>query len=135
MNSDTDKADKKEGVRLDRWLWSSRFFKTRGIAAQAIKNGRVLLNENRPKVSKLVHVGDTLNIRRDAFRYEVKVTALAERRVSAVAARELYEESESSKQARARLAEQLKHSAVGTTPGRPTKRQRRELDRFRRDSG
>jgi len=135
MSSDKLNQDRKEGVRLDRWLWSSRFFKTRGIAAQAVKNGRVLLNNNRPKVSKLVHVGDILNIRRDAFRYEVTVTGLAERRVSATAAQELYTESDSSKQARERLAEQLKHSSVGTMQGRPTKRQRRELDRFRRDSG
>lgn len=123
------------GVRLDRWLWSSRFFKTRGMAAQAVKNGRVLLNENRPKVSKTVHVGDRLSIRRDAYRYEVEVTGLAERRVSAVAARELYQESEQSQQARARLAEQLKDSAYDRAVGRPTKRQRRELEKFRRDSG
>lgn len=123
------------GVRLDRWLWSSRFFKTRGMAAQAVKNGRVLLNENRPKVSKAVQIGDKLSIRRDAYRYDVEVTGLAERRVSAVAARELYQESEQSQQARARLAEQLKDSAYDRAMGRPTKRQRRELDKFRRDSG
>ncbi len=134
---DKKKSDQQNpsGVRLDRWLWSSRFFKTRGIAAQAIKNGRVLLNDNRPKVSKLVHVGDRLSIRRDAFRYDVEVTGLAERRVSAVIARELYEESERSQQARARLAEQLKDSAYDRAVGRPTKRQRRELEKFRRDSG
>lgn len=127
--------DDKKGVRIDRWLWSSRFFKTRGLAAAAVKNGRVLLNDDRPKVSKLVHLGDQLTVRRDAFRYEVEVTGLAERRVSAVAARELYQESESSQKARAELAERLKHSSFDRTPGRPTKRQRRELDKFRRDSG
>ena len=75
--------DNTDGVRLDRWLWSARFFKTRQMAADAVRSGRVLLNDKHTKPAKSVRIGDQVRIRKAAFRYAVHVTALSETRVGA----------------------------------------------------
>ncbi len=122
-----------ESVRLDRWLWAARFFKTRALAVRAIDGGKVHLNGNRPKRSKTVRAGDGLTIRKGPFEYTIKVKAVAERRGSAAVARELYEESTDSIERRETMRAQLK---AAPTPGyegrgRPTKKDRRLLDRMK----
>ena len=119
-------------VRLDRWLWAARFYKTRSQAAEAVSGGKVHVNDERPKRSKMVGRGDRLQIRLGPYEVIVTVTGLAERRGSAKDAAVLYEEDAAGKAARLRLAEQLR---VAPPPaydgkGRPTKRDRRELDRL-----
>ncbi|UCG85020.1 MAG: RNA-binding protein [Gemmatimonadota bacterium] len=122
------------GVRLDRWLWAARFFKTRSLAVEAIAGGRVQLNGHRAKRAKLVHEGDELRIRRGPFEHLVVVKGVSERRGPAKEAQLLYEETAPSKQRREALAEQIK--AVPRTSfkgkGRPTKKERRDIDRLRR---
>jgi len=121
------------GVRLDRWLWAARFYKTRSVATEAISGGRVQLNGHRAKRSKLVHLGDEIRIRKGPYEQLVVVKGLSERRGSATDAQTLYEEFAESRDRRERLAAQLK--AVPETTfrgkGRPTKKERRDLDRFR----
>jgi ribosome-associated heat shock protein Hsp15 len=125
-------------VRIDKWLWAARFFKTRSIAAEAVGGGKVHLNGEHIKPAKPVKVGDVLRVRKGMFEWEVTVQKLGQRRGSATLAQELYVESEASKQARAELTERLRlerESAPTPIPkyakGRPTKRDRRQLDRFK----
>ena len=127
-----------ERVRIDKWLWAARFFKTRSIAAEAVGGGKVDLNGERIKPAKPVKVGDVLHVRKGMFVWEVTVQKLGQRRGSATLAQELYVESEASKQARAELTERLRierESAPTPIPkyakGRPTKRDRRQIDRFK----
>jgi len=123
-----------EVVRIDRWLWAIRMFKTRQQAASAIKGGKVSLNGERPKPSKGVRLGDTVEVRKEAFRYELKVLKLGEKRVAAPIAQSMYQESEKSIADREDKAVHMKamNAMYGRTEGRPTKRDRRILDRFRR---
>ena len=120
-------------VRLDRWLWSARFFKTRQMAADAVRSGRVLLNNKRTKPAKPVHIGDQVRIRKTAFRYVLQVTALSKTRVSAGLAVTLYDESEQSVEARKTLGTHLEfqRSGLHLPKGRPSKRERRQLNRLR----
>ncbi len=129
--------DNRDGVRLDRWLWSARFFKTRQMAADAVRSGRVLLNDKRTKPAKSVRIGDQVRIRKAAFRYALQVTALSETRVGADIALSLYDESEQSIEVRDTLRTQLKlqHSGSHLTKGRPGKRERRQLNRLRDSQG
>lgn len=127
-----------ERVRIDKWLWAARFFKTRSVAAEAVTGGKVHLNGEGIKPAKPVKPGDVLRIRKGVFEYEVTVQKLAQRRGSATLAQELYVESEASKQARAEMAEKLRlarEAAPAPIPkfskGRPTKRDRRQFDRFK----
>ncbi len=131
-----------EQVRVDKWLWAARFFKTRSIAATAVTGGKVELNGERPKRSKHVHVGDALVIRKGIYTYEITISRLTERRGGPALAQTLYEESEASKQARAELAEQLALERANSLPpvprprfakGRPTKRDRRAMLRIKTD--
>jgi ribosome-associated heat shock protein Hsp15 len=121
------------GLRLDRWLWAARFYKTRSIATEAISGGKVQLNGHRAKRSKLVHVGDEIRIRKGPYEQLVVVKGLSERRGSATEAQTLYVESTDSRERRERLAAQLK--AIPETrfrgKGRPTKKERRDINRFR----
>lgn len=130
MTSDTNGAER---VRLDKWLWAARFFKTRALAAEAIDAGRVEVNGERVKRAKLVQPGDTLRLRRPPFEQVVQVTATSEQRGPATVAATLYRETESSQAAREALAEQLR--AVGPSAfrdkGRPSKKERRDLHRLR----
>ncbi len=123
----------KESVRLDRWLWAARFFKTRSLAARAIAGGKVQVNGRRVKRAKLVHVGDTLRIRRGPYEYAIAIRAIGERRGSATEASALYDETPESRRARETMAVQLKTVAATSfrTKGRPTKRERRNIDRFK----
>ena len=126
-----------DGVRLDRWLWAARFFKTRQMAADAVRSGRVLLNNKRTKPAKFVRIGDQIRIRKAAFRYAIQVTALSKTRVGAGNAVTLYDESEQSVEARETLRTQLKLQRSGSHPakGRPSKRERRQLNRLRVPQG
>ena len=129
--------DNTDGVRLDRWLWSARFFKTRQMAAVAVRSGRVLLNNKCTKPAKSVRIGDQVRIRKATFHYAIQVTALSETRVGAGHAVTLYDESEQSIEARETLRTQLKLQRSGSHPakGRPSKRERRQLNRLRTSRG
>ena len=119
-------------VRLDRWLWAARFFKTRALAAAAIAGGKVQVNGTRAKPSKAVRVGDGLRVRVGPFEHFITVRALSERRGPPKTALGLYEESPEGRAARERLAEQLRMAPAPAYQGkgRPTKRERREIERL-----
>src|ERR1044071_6153281 len=124
-----------DAVRLDQWLWAARFFKTRALAAVAIGGGKVELNGEKAKRSRAVRPGDTLRIRLGPYEHRVIVTALARRRGSSDLAATLFREEEAGRAARERLAEQHRLAARlhgGLPKGRPTKRERREIDRWKK---
>jgi ribosome-associated heat shock protein Hsp15 len=121
-------------VRIDKWLWAARFFKTRSLAAEAVAAGKVLVGGERAKPARLLQAGDELRVRLGPYEHVVHVRALSDRRGPATVAATLYEETPESIAARARLAEQHRMAPaafVYEEKGRPTKRDRRELDRFR----
>ena len=123
-----------ESVRLDQWLWAARFFKTRSLAAAAVDGGKVELNGEKAKRSKLVRPGDRLRLRHGAVEFLMTVTALAAKRGSAGIAAGLYQEDEASRMARERIAEQHRLAAQlhgGLPSGRPTKKDRRDLGRLK----
>lgn len=122
-----------DAVRLDKWLWATRHYKTRAAAAQAIRAGRVDVNDVRAKPAKTLRLGDRVRIRKSPFEFRLIVRGLSEQRGRAAQAALLFEEDPAGKAARERLAQQLR---VAPTPtyegkGRPTKRDRRELERLR----
>jgi ribosome-associated heat shock protein Hsp15 len=121
-------------VRLDKWLWAARWFKTRALAAAAITGGKIRVNGERPKRARLIGLHDELRIRKGPFEFVVNVTGLSEVRGPASLAAALYLETPASQQARALLALQLKGQAqlTYTGKGRPTKKDRRALDRLTR---
>ena len=121
-------------VRVDKWLWAARFFKTRALASEAVKGGHVELNGVRCKPARPVQVGDVLRIKRGMDVYEVTVLGLAEKRGSASIAQALYEESASSIKAREKTNEQRKLLAASApAPAkRPDKKSRRQIIRFQR---
>lgn len=129
-------TDDKHKVRLDKWLWAARFFKTRSLAAAAIKGGKIRADGERAKPSREARVGMHLAIHAHDMDFEVVVLALSDRRGPATEAQRLYEESEASKLARQRVAEQRKLHAIlhVDRPGRPTKKDRRAIVRFTRRS-
>lgn len=125
-------------VRLDKWLWAARFFKTRSLAVDAIDGGKVQVNGDRVKRARLVQVGDRVEIRQPPYRHLVIVRGLSERRGPAREAILLYEETPESLAERERVAFQLKAAHVlfvRETNQRPTKRDRRRLERFKKDTG
>jgi ribosome-associated heat shock protein Hsp15 len=120
-------------TRIDKWLWAARFFKTRSLAAEAVDSGRVLLNGARVKPSKALKVGDELFVRTPVFEYTLHVMELSDRRGSATIAARLYAETAESRLKR----EAAKQNHAGRDPGagvrgRPTKRERRQLNKVRR---
>ena len=123
-----------EPVRLDKWLWAARFYKTRGLAAEAIDGGKIQVNGERAKRARPLRQGDELRIRQGPYQHTIVVRALSERRGPASAASQLYEETPDSLAAREKLAAQIKsiNAALRGAGERPTKRDRRELERFRR---
>ncbi len=121
-----------ERMRLDKWLWAARFFKTRSLAAQAVEGGRVRLNDLRVKPAKEVHVGDELAIHIGELEWIVSVRALSAQRRGAPEARQLYEETAASRERRAEMVAARKTGLVRVEPGRPTKRDRRRMERFTR---
>lgn len=124
-----------EAVRLDKWLWAARFFKTRSLAADAIDGGKVQIGGERVKRSREVRAGDVVRIRLGPYEHYVVVRGIAERRGPAAAARELYEETPESLAQREKLREQLSLLPAAFIPakGRPTKRDRRAMKKFRGD--
>lgn len=119
-------------VRLDKWLWAARFFKTRSLAKAAVEGGKVLYNDQRPKVSRDVEVGATLTIRQGWDDVEVVVAALSDQRGPAPVARQLYTETAASVARREqRAAERLAdRDARVISPERPSKKQRRQIHRL-----
>jgi len=117
-------------VRLERWLWAARFFKTRALASAAVAGGKVQLNSGRAKPAKLVQAGDQLRVRVGPYDWILTVRAVTERRGSSKDAQLLYDESTEGKAARARLAEahRLAPSPRYEGKGRPTKKDRRKLE-------
>ncbi|HVY94142.1 MAG TPA: S4 domain-containing protein [Bryobacteraceae bacterium] len=122
-----------DGVRIDKWLWAARFFKTRALASKACELGRIHSNSQQAKASREVRVGDSLRVKNDSGEYHIEVLALSELRGPAAVAQTLFRESEESKEARRKLAEDRKAMAdiTGLPDFKPSKRERRELDRFR----
>jgi ribosome-associated heat shock protein Hsp15 len=120
-------------VRVDKWLWAARLAKTRALAAEAVKGGRVEVNGQRVKPSKDIKPGDELQITSGPYRRTVIVAALAERRGPAKEAALLYEETAASVAARERIAAERRLTAMPAPEpgGRPTKRDRRRLDQRR----
>ncbi len=118
-------------VRLDKWLWAARFYKSRGLATEAIDAGHVKIDGERVKPSRGVKVGDRLTIWRGGRAWELDITGLAERRGSATVAAQLYAETAESVAAReAELARRREANARFESGGRPTKRSRRRLEDF-----
>lgn len=125
-------ATDSEKFRIDKWLFAARFFKTRSLAAEAVEKGRVLVNGARIKPARAVVVGNRLTIRMDQYQYEIEVLALSNRRGPFTEAQKLYQETDASRQLRATIMEKAKAEPPQFyTKGRPTKRDRRELDRFK----
>lgn len=120
-------------VRLDKWLWAARFFKTRSVAREAVSGGKVHLNGNRAKPGRSLSLGDQLRIQRGEEEYQITVLELGSRREPAVVARTFYKESEESRLKREQIAEQrkLEHEQHAGRERRPDKRQRRRLVRFK----
>ncbi|MCK9502613.1 MAG: S4 domain-containing protein [Porticoccaceae bacterium] len=119
-------------VRIDKWLWAARFFKTRSLAKAAIEGGKIKVNNQRPKPSRELSLGDILNIRQGWDEKIVAVVALSDQRRGAPEAAALYRETEESLQTRQREAEQRKLNQDRDHPGqRPTKKQRRHIHRFK----
>lgn len=121
-------------MRLDKWLWCARFFKTRALAATAIKNNKVKVDGDTVKPSRSIGTGANVQIRKPPFEYDIRILKLSPNRVSGNLAAQLYEETAASIARRELLATQLKAEAASfpRTRGRPTKRDRRHIIRFTR---
>jgi ribosome-associated heat shock protein Hsp15 len=119
-------------VRLDKWLWAARFFKTRRLAKEAIEGGKVHCDGQRVKVAKEITTGARLQIRQGVYEKDVLVTALSDQRRGAAQAVLLYEETPASKAARERLAAECKAGTGGFVPSdhKPSKKERRQIHRF-----
>jgi ribosome-associated heat shock protein Hsp15 len=120
-------------VRMDKWLWAARFFKTRSLAARACELGRIQSNSQPAKAAREVRVGDLLQIKTDNGDFQVKVLLLSEMRGPAAVAQTLYEETEDSLESRIKAAEERKamRNFAPAPEGRPSKRDRRRIIQFR----
>lgn len=119
-------------VRLDKWLWAARFYKTRSAATEAVQGGKVEVNGGAAKPARMIVVGDMLEIRIAPFTWTVEVTGLGERRGSAAIAATLYTETDASRTARERHAEQLRDAPMlRFNTGKPSKQDRRRIDKLR----
>lgn len=127
-------ADDCGEVRIDKWLWAARFFKTRALAGDAVESGKVEVNGARVKPSRHIRMGDALRIRIGPYEHLVRVEGLSQRRGPAEQARTLYSETGESRLRREQLAAQLRaeRTAMPRLPGRPTKKARRDLMRLKR---
>jgi ribosome-associated heat shock protein Hsp15 len=121
------------GVRMDKWLWAARFFKTRSLAARACELGRIESNGQPAKAAREVRVGDRLQVKNDGGDFQVEVLVLSEMRGPAAVAQTLYRETEASRELRMKLAEERKATPhfEALREGKPSKRDRREIDRLR----
>lgn len=126
-----------DGIRLDKWLWAARFFKTRALAKKAIEGGKVHYDGGRAKTSKNVELGALIKVPQGWDVYEVEVTALSDQRRGAPEARKLYAETQESVERRAREAEarRLNNEVMQHPIKRPDKKQRRDIQRFQREQG
>lgn len=124
-------------VRLDKWLWAARWFKTRALAAAAIAGGKIRVNGERPKRARFIVLGDEVRIRRGPFQFQVEVRGVSEARGPAKLAGALYQETAASQQARILLALQLRSQPQITYAGkgRPTKKDRRAIERLTKTDG
>ena len=122
------------GLRIDKWLWCARFFKSRSLAQQAVEGGHVQVNGERAKASRQVKVGDRLRITRERERFEVEIIGIPERRGPATEARTHYAESAESEAARAAVRE-FNRLTAPVASGRPDKRERRDLLKFQKGHG
>ncbi|MDP3858190.1 MAG: S4 domain-containing protein [Stagnimonas sp.] len=120
------------GVRLDKWLWAARFYKTRSLAKQAIDGGHVRVGGERAKVARELAVGLMLNLRRGTEEFELQVLALSDQRGGAPEAQRLYAETEASRARRERAALERRANALAHPDQRPDKQQRRRIVRFKR---
>jgi ribosome-associated heat shock protein Hsp15 len=121
-------------VRIDKWLWAARFFKTRSLAARACELGRIEANGLGAKPAREVHVGDMLRVKNDGGTFDVEILGVSEMRGPAPVAQTLYRETEASRELRLKLAEERKAVRQSEAPweaGRPSKRDRRRIDRMR----
>ena len=120
-------------VRIDKWLWAARFFKTRALAAKACDLGRIHWNGHEAKPSREVHVGDMLDVRNEGGEFKVEVLELSQMRGPAAVAQTLYRETEASKVARIKAAEERKamQEFAPLPEHRPSKRDRRRIIQFR----
>lgn len=134
MADHNDAPLRTDPVRVDKWLWAARFFKTRTLAADAVDGGKVQVNSDRAKPAKSVKPGDEVRLRLGPYEHVLIVRGTAERRGSAPEAQRLYEETTASREAREKLHWQLTKAApaMEAAPGRPTKQDRRALEKFRR---
>jgi ribosome-associated heat shock protein Hsp15 len=126
-------GDAPKTVRVDKWLWAARFFKSRSIAVTAIEGGKATVNGERVKPSRELKLGDAVRIRLGPYEHTMIVRGISDRRGPATQAAKLYEETAESKAAREKLQWQLKHAAPVIDPGegRPTKKDRRDLNKFK----
>ncbi len=122
-----------EGTRIDKWLWAARFFKTRSLASEAVERGRVKLNDERCKPARSLKIGDLLDIDNGSTEWQVRVVTLSDQRGPATVARQLYEETPEGLRRQQELADRRQWHAepADAIRGRPTKRDRRALDRSR----
>ena len=128
-------GDNSEKSRIDKWLWAARFFKTRSLTTAAIECGRVLVNETRIKPAKAIAPGDVLDIRVGQLQFVVEVLALSSKRGPAGEAQKLYRETDDSRQRRLDIAALLKEQPPPFHfKGRPTKRDRRNIERFKKET-
>ena len=120
-------------MRIDKWLWAARFFKTRSLAARACELGRIESGGQHAKPAREVRVGDMLRVKNDSGEFQVEVLALSEMRGPAAVAQTLYRETEASQELRRKLAEERKAMPHfdALAEGRPSKRDRRQINRFR----
>ncbi|MGE5325827.1 MAG: RNA-binding S4 domain-containing protein [Deltaproteobacteria bacterium] len=125
------------GIRMDKWLWAARFFKTRAMAARACELGRIQSNSQPAKSAREVRVGDLLHIRTEASEFEVEVLLLSAIRGPAAVAQTLYRETDASRDARLKLSEERKalRNFSPAPEGRPSKRDRRKIIQFRERRG
>jgi len=123
-----------DDTRIDKWLWAARFFKTRSQATAAVTGGKVEINGDTAKPSKTVKVGDRIKLRLGPTEYRLTITGIGERRGSASVAQTLYEESPESLAERQRVATERRFASAPSyeEKGRPSKKDRRDLDRWRR---
>ena len=120
-------------VRMDKWLWAARFFKTRALASRACDLGRIASNGQQAKASREVRLGDLLQVKNEGGDFQVEVLLLSEARGPAAVAQTLYRETEASRELRLKVAEGRKELLQfgGLREGKPSKRDRREIHRFR----
>jgi len=122
-----------ESVRLDKWLWAARFFKSRKLATEAISGGKVHLNKTRVKPSRSIKIGDKLDISRDNYKYHIEVVGLNDKRRPAKEAQLLYLEAEESIREREQQREirKLSSASVHQSDSRPNKKERRQINKWR----